>query len=100
MSCNHSNTANGAPSGYHPNQDQGTWLQRHRTLILGTGFAAAATALALSQHWIALVTLVPLLYVLPCMLMMFMCMKGMNHGGDKEAVRVPAQSEDSNISSK
>ena len=51
----------------------------------GRGFALAAAAmitgiaLGLSQHWFTFRDLVPLLYVLPCAAMMFMCMKGMNH---------------------
>ncbi|MBY0320272.1 MAG: DUF2933 domain-containing protein [Reyranella sp.] len=40
----------------------------------------AGTGLALSQHWLGIASLLPLLVVLPCMAMMFMCMKGMNHG--------------------
>jgi hypothetical protein len=39
-----------------------------------------AIALALTQHWLAVAELGPLLFLLPCALMMFMCMKGMNHG--------------------
>jgi hypothetical protein len=34
------------------------------------------TALAVGQHWLAAADLVPLLFVLPCAAMMFMCMKG------------------------
>jgi len=41
---------------------------------------AAAAALALGQRWVAVADLVPLLYVLPCAAMMFVCMKGMSHG--------------------
>jgi len=36
----------------------------------------AGAALALSQHWLTVVDLVPLLFVVPCAVMMFMCMKG------------------------
>jgi hypothetical protein len=42
--------------------------------------AAAAIALALSQHWLAIADLVPLVAVLPCAVMMFHCVKGMNRG--------------------
>ena len=47
---------------------------------MGVAAAAAAIALALSQHWLAIADLVPLLAVLPCAVMMFHCMKGMNRG--------------------
>ena len=36
--------------------------------------------LALGEKWVAMSAVAPLLYVLPCAVMMFMCMKGMNHG--------------------
>jgi hypothetical protein len=58
----------------------GSWLRGWRGLAIAGVVIAAGTALALSQHWLAAATLVPLLYVLPCAAMMFMCMRGMNHG--------------------
>jgi hypothetical protein len=61
-----------------------------RTLWIIAGVAVAGlTMLALGANWIAFATLVPLLYVLPCAAMMFMCMKGMNYGqnaGNGDAV--------------
>jgi hypothetical protein len=48
--------------------------------------AAAGVALALIWHWIALVDLVPVLYVLPCALLMLMCVKGMSRGQGAEGV--------------
>lgn len=57
-------------------------------IIAGVGVVGLA-ALAVGANWIAFATLVPLLYVLPCAAMMFMCMKGMNHGpnaGNGDAV--------------
>ena len=54
------------------------WLGGRRGLVIAAGVALAATALALGQHWLAAADLVPLLFVLPCAVMMFMCMKG-NH---------------------
>lgn len=95
MTCNHSSSAGNSSSDRRSNQGESSWIQRHRGLLIGTAFAAAATALALGQHWIALVSLLPLLYILPCMLMMFMCMKGMNHGDNKDAVKVPVQTGES-----
>jgi hypothetical protein len=55
--------------------------------------AAAATALALSWHWIALVDLVPVLYLLPCTLMMVRCMKGMDHRQQAETAQDPRRPE-------
>lgn len=40
----------------------------------------AGAGLALSQSWITVGNLLPLLFTLPCAVMMFMCMKGMRHG--------------------
>lgn len=73
-----------------------------RTLwIVGSLAVAGLTTLALGANWIAFATLVPLLYVLPCAALMFMCMKGMNNGpksGSSEvagaAVPTPAPSID------
>jgi len=54
-------------------------LPRTAWIMAGVGVVGLA-ALAVGANWIAFATLVPLLYVLPCAAMMFMCMKGMNHG--------------------
>jgi hypothetical protein len=51
-------------------------------LLLGVGIVAAA---ALNWNWLAAAGLLPLVAFLPCMMMMFMCMK---HG-----TRSPKQSE-------
>ena len=58
---------------------------RHRLvlyLLLGVGIVAAV---ALNWNWLAAAGLLPLVALLPCMMMMFMCMK---HG-----TRSPKQSE-------
>jgi hypothetical protein len=49
----------------------GSW----RGLLFITVLAAALAALAVSQNWIAFATLLPVLYVLPCAVLMYMCMK-------------------------
>ena len=55
------------------------WLGRHAALILGAAvLLAVAAALALQQEWVAAASLLPLLYVLPCAAMMFMCMRGLH----------------------
>ncbi len=52
-----------------------------RTLsVIASVAVAGLIMLALVANWIAFASLMPLLYVLPCVAMMFMCMKGMNHG--------------------
>ena len=56
------------------------WLSGRRGLIIVAMVIAASVALTVGQHWLAIADLVPLLFVLPCAVMMFMCMKGMNHG--------------------
>jgi len=51
------------------------WLGRRRGAVIAVAGIAAAAALALSQSWLAVADLVPLLYVLPCAAMMFVCMR-------------------------
>lgn len=65
-------------------QSSGNWFARRRGLILA-GAAATGIAIGLSQHWLTVVELTPLLFLLPCLAMMFMCMKGMNHGQQTSA---------------
>jgi hypothetical protein len=60
-------------------QGSGNWFARRRGLILA-GAAATGIAIGLGQHWLTASELTPLLFLLPCLAMMFMCMKGMNHG--------------------
>jgi hypothetical protein len=38
-----------------------------------------AVVLALGQHWLSTAALTLLLFLVPCAVMMFMCMRGMNH---------------------
>ena len=61
------------------------YFVRHRLevyLLLGVGIVAAV---ALNWNWLAAAGLLPLVAFLPCIMMMFMCMK---HG-----TRSPKQSE-------
>jgi hypothetical protein len=58
--------------------------------IVGGAALIGLLLLALGEKWVALSAIAPLLYILPCAVMMFMCMKGMNHGrnegsGDAES---------------
>ena len=68
-----------------------SWLSRRRGLVVGAAVAAAAIALALSQHWLAIANLVPLLVVLPCAVMMLSCMKGMNRGQQTNTAQTSPQ---------
>jgi hypothetical protein len=74
-------------------QGSGSWFSRRRGLVFGGGAIVALTALALSQHWLAVAQLLPLLYLLPCAAMMFMCMKGMNHGPQAGGTQAPTSAE-------
>ena len=55
-----------------------SWLSGRRGLVIAMGVAAATAALAADRHWLAIADLVPLLFVLPCVVMMIKCMKGTN----------------------
>lgn len=72
--------ANGRSSCHGGGHRSGGWLGNRRNLLIGGGAIVVALAVALGQHWLTLAALAPLLYVLPCALMMLVCMKGMNHG--------------------
>jgi hypothetical protein len=85
--------AAGGSSCHSAGQSSGSWLGRWRGLAIAGVVIAAGTSLALSQHWLAVASLVPLLYVLPCAAMMFMCMKGMNHGQQTGANQASAPAD-------
>ena len=70
-----------------------SWLMRRRGLVIAAAMLAAAAALAVGQHWLALVDLLPLLYILPCAVMMAVCMKGMGHGEQTDTAQVPARND-------
>ena len=70
----------------------GGWLSRRRPLVFAGGAIVAGAALALSQHWLTVVDLVPLLFVVPCAVMMFMCMKGgMNQDQQRGSTQASAR---------
>jgi len=58
-----------------PTAGGSSWLVRRRGPIVAVAAVAALSALALGQHWVAIADLAPLLYVLPCAAMMFVCMR-------------------------
>jgi hypothetical protein len=79
------------PSCHGPGQGSPGWLSGRRGLVIAVAVAAAAIAFALSQHWLAVAELVPLLVVLPCAVMMFTCMKGMNRGQQADTAQISVQ---------
>ena len=58
-----------------PAVGRSSWLVRRRGPVIAVAAVAALSAVALGQHWVAFADLVPLLYVLPCAAMMFVCMR-------------------------
>lgn len=83
--------ATGATSRHGATQSD--WLGGRRGWAVA-GLVLAVTGLVLSQHWLDIADLVPLLFVLPCMAMMFMCMKGMNHGRHANSTTEKGSSDD------
>ena len=83
--------AAGGSSSHGAGKASPAWLSGRRDLVVGVAAAAAAIALALSQHWLAITDLVPLLVVLPCAAMMFTCMKGMNRGQQADTAQSSLQ---------
>jgi hypothetical protein len=82
-------TANGAMT----TPGAASWLTGRRGFVVAVAAAASALALALGQDWLAVADLVPLLFVLPCAVMMFTCIKGMNRGPQTGTAQAPAQSD-------
>jgi hypothetical protein len=79
-------------SSYHSTGESSGWSSHWRTLVLGAGIVAAV-GLALSQHWLTVAALTPLLFLLPCAVMMFMCMKGMHHDQQTGASQATANAD-------
>src|SRR5258708_662029 len=76
-------------------QGSGNWFRQRRGLVLGVGAVIVGVAVALDQHWVALAALAPVLFVLPCAVMLIVCMKGMGHGptDDPHGARAPIRPE-------
>src|SRR5260370_41074295 len=66
----------GSSSCHGGGRDSGGWLSHWRGLVFGGGAVVAALALAVNPHWLTAADLPPLLFLLPCALMMLHCMKG------------------------
>ena len=52
-----------------------SWYSGWRPLAALGALAVVLAALGLSLNWIAFATLLPLIYVLPCAAMIYVCMK-------------------------
>jgi hypothetical protein len=85
--------AAGSSSCHSASPGSGSWPTRRRGWVFGGAIIVIGTAVALSQHWLTVAALIPVLFVLPCAVMMFMCMKGMSHGQDKSAVQSSASTK-------
>jgi len=77
----------GSSSCHGVSRASGGWLSGRRGLIFGGGAVVVAVALALGQHWLSIAALPLLLFLVPCAVMMLMCMKGMNHGGQTDGAQ-------------
>jgi hypothetical protein len=81
--------AEGGSSCHAATQGSSSRRLRSRGLVIAAALAAGAVALAVWQRWLTLAELAPLLFTLPCAVMMFMCMKGMRHESS-DATQAPA----------
>jgi hypothetical protein len=85
----------GSSSCHGGSRALGGWLIGRRGLIFGGGAILVAVAFALGQHWLSIAALPLLLFLVPCAVMMFMCMKGMNHGQQTGEAPAPVNSDKS-----
>jgi hypothetical protein len=69
------------------------WLSARRGFVIALAVAAAAIAIAADQHWLALADLVPLLFVLPCAVVMLKCIKGTSGGEQTSTTRASVLSD-------
>ena len=87
--------ANDSFSPYVVRGGSPSWLRRWYGLAITGTVTAGVVALALGQHWLAIADLAPLLFIMPCAAMMFMCMKGMNHGQQNDSAPASARNDTS-----
>jgi hypothetical protein len=71
------------------------WFSRPRVLTIAAAVVVAASmaAVASGRHWLVLADLLPLLYVLPCAAMMFVCMRGMNRARQTDTTQISESGE-------
>jgi hypothetical protein len=72
----------------------GGWLNQRQALIVGGVAIAAAIVIALGQQWLTIAALAPLLFLLPCAVMMFMCMRGHAHQTKEAPAPIPGKPSD------
>lgn len=65
-----------------------SWVAKHRGWVVLGLAAVAGTGVALGEGWVTIAGLTPILYSLPCAVMMLFCMKGM--GGGTQTAQNPA----------
>jgi hypothetical protein len=82
--------AEGGSSGHATTQGSPSRRLRSRGLIIAAALTAGVVVLAVWQRWLTLAELTPLLFAVPCAVMMFMCMRGMSHGQSSDASQAPA----------
>lgn len=61
------------------------WLVKRRGWVVIGLIAVTGTGVALGEGWITVAGLAPLLYTLPCAVMMMFCMRGMMSQGQSSA---------------
>jgi hypothetical protein len=72
--------AAGCPMCHSSGSLSPAWLQKRRGWIIAGGAAVAGMGVALGEGWVTIAGLAPILYSLPCAVMMLFCMKGMSRG--------------------
>ena len=78
-----------ATTDSHGNLPRGTlrgYFVRYRLALYLFSGAVVALGVALNWNWLTTAGLLPILAFLPCMLMMFMCMKHGTHRSGEETV--------------
>lgn len=62
-----------------------SWLTKRKGWVAGGLIAVTGTGVALGEGWVTVAGLAPLLYTLPCAVMMMFCMRGMMSQGQNSA---------------
>jgi hypothetical protein len=80
-------THHDAAADRHGNPPRGTlrdYVVRNRLALYLSSGAVVASGVALNWNWLTAGGLLPIVAFLPCMLMMFMCMRHGTRGPDEE----------------
>ena len=72
--------AAGCPMSYSSGSLSPGWVAKRRGWIVAGAAAVAGTGVALGEGWVTVAGLTPILYTLPCAVMMLFCMRGMSRG--------------------